>query len=100
MTTGDSALFPTFVFMTYILPRYFGWRDVFAGRPKLAAWWSRMQQDTHAKRVSGHEHCSWQCLVPRVISVSSRPGTFWLNQALQKEPCSLFIIGHHSPAVT
>lgn len=52
ITTGDSALFPTVVFMTYILPRYFGWRDVFVGRPKLAAWWGRMQQDEHAKRVS------------------------------------------------
>jgi hypothetical protein len=52
MTTGDSALFPTFVFFTYILPRYFGWRDVFAGRPKLAAWWALMQQDAHTKRVS------------------------------------------------
>ncbi|WIA30397.1 hypothetical protein OEZ86_000482 [Tetradesmus obliquus] len=51
ITTGDSALFPTVVIMTYILPRYFGWRDVFAGRPKLAAWWGRMQQDEHAKRV-------------------------------------------------
>jgi hypothetical protein len=54
MTTGDSALFPTFVFCTYILPRYFGWSDVFAGRPKLAAWWGLMQQDPHTKRVSTH----------------------------------------------
>jgi hypothetical protein len=53
MTTGDSALFPTFVFFTYILPRYFGWKDVFAGRPKLAAWWGLMQQDVHTKRVRG-----------------------------------------------
>ena len=51
LTSADSALLPTFVFMTYILPLYFGWRDVFAGRPKLAAWWDRMQQDPAAQRV-------------------------------------------------
>ncbi|KAF8069416.1 GST3 [Scenedesmus sp. PABB004] len=51
ITAGDSALFPTFVFCTYILPRYFGWPDVFAGRPKLAAWWAALQRDPHAKRV-------------------------------------------------
>lgn len=52
LTAGDSALMPTFVFLTFILPRYFGWNDVFAGRPKLAAWWARMQQDPVARRVS------------------------------------------------
>lgn len=53
ITAGDSALLPTFVFITFILPRYFGAKDVFAGRPKLAAWWSNMQADLVAKRVSG-----------------------------------------------
>jgi glutathione S-transferase len=57
LTGGDSALMPTFVFLTFILPRYFGWDDVFAGRPKLAAWWARMQQDPVAKRVSGLGTC-------------------------------------------
>lgn len=59
VTAADSALMPTFVFLTFILPRYFGWRDVFAGRPKLAAWWGRMQQDTASKRVrTGRRVCS------------------------------------------
>lgn len=52
ITGGDSALLPTFVFLTFILPRYFGWQNVFAGRPKLAAWWAAMQQDPAANRVS------------------------------------------------
>lgn len=51
LTAGDAALLPTFVFLTYILPRYFGWSDVFAGRPKLAAWWERMAADSVAARV-------------------------------------------------
>lgn len=51
VTAADSALMPTFVFLTFILPRYFGWSDVFSGRPKLAAWWVRLQQDAAAKKV-------------------------------------------------
>jgi len=51
MSSADSALFPTFVFMTSILPEIFGWMDVFAGRPKLAAWWAAVQQDPAAAKV-------------------------------------------------
>eukprot|EP00877_Chromochloris_zofingiensis_P012564 jgi/Chrzof1/7561/Cz02g28140.t1 len=51
ITSGDSALFPTFVFMNHILPKYFGWSSVFAGRPKLEGWWAAMQQDPHAAKV-------------------------------------------------
>lgn len=53
ITSGDSALFPTFVFMNHILPKYFGWSSVFAGRPKLEGWWAAMQQDPHAAKVRG-----------------------------------------------
>lgn len=49
-TTADAAAFPQFVFMTFMLPRFFGW-DLFAGRPKLAMWWAAIKQDPHAKRV-------------------------------------------------
>ena len=51
MSTADFALFPTFIFMNYILPRHFGWKDIYAGRPKLGAWWAKMLQDPDAKRV-------------------------------------------------
>lgn len=36
-----------------MLPGVFGWKDVFAGRPKLAAWWAALQKDPAAVRVSG-----------------------------------------------
>lgn len=49
-TTADAAAMPLFVFITFMLPRFFGW-DVFAGRPKLAAWWAAIRQDPHAQRV-------------------------------------------------
>ncbi|KAI8466013.1 MAG: glutathione S-transferase [Monoraphidium minutum] len=51
ITSADSALFPTVVFMRQMLPDVFGWRDVFAGRPKLAAWWAALQEDPHSARV-------------------------------------------------
>lgn len=51
MSTADFSLFPTFVFMTYCLPRHFGWADLFAGRPKLGAWWSKMLEDADVKKV-------------------------------------------------
>jgi len=50
-TTADAALFPTFCFYTFILPRVFGWADVFAGRPRLARWWAALCADGEAERV-------------------------------------------------
>lgn len=51
ITTADSAIFPTVVFVKQMLPDVFGWEDVFAGRPKLAAWWEALQGDPAAVRV-------------------------------------------------
>jgi glutathione S-transferase len=51
ISSADGALAPTFAFITYILPKYFGWADVFAGRPKLAAWWAAVNADPVASRV-------------------------------------------------
>jgi glutathione S-transferase len=52
VTTADSALLPTVVFMRRMLPDVFGWKDVFAGRPALARWWEAVQaSDPTAARV-------------------------------------------------
>ncbi|KXZ55975.1 hypothetical protein GPECTOR_2g1527 [Gonium pectorale] len=51
VTAADAALFPTFVFFEFILPTYFGWADVFAGRPKLGAWWAAMKADPVAAQI-------------------------------------------------
>ncbi len=53
LSTADAALFPTFVFYELMLPSIFGWQDVFAGRPKLRAWWENMKQDPIAAKVRG-----------------------------------------------
>jgi glutathione S-transferase len=48
---ADGALAPTFVFLTRILPRHFGWRSVFTGRPRLEAWWAAAQREAPIARV-------------------------------------------------
>lgn len=48
---ADGALMPTFVFLTHILPRHFGWESVFKGRPKLGNWWNNISKDPAAAKV-------------------------------------------------
>eukprot|EP00242_Pyramimonas_sp_CCMP2087_P014111 CAMPEP_0198211934 /NCGR_PEP_ID=MMETSP1445-20131203/25428_1 /TAXON_ID=36898 /ORGANISM="Pyramimonas sp., Strain CCMP2087" /LENGTH=312 /DNA_ID=CAMNT_0043886295 /DNA_START=55 /DNA_END=990 /DNA_ORIENTATION=+ len=55
-STADAALFPTFVFMAFILPCKFGWDDVFAGKPKLKAWYQHMKVDGCGARVYEEVH--------------------------------------------
>ena len=50
-STADAALFPTYVFVEYLLPKLFGWDDVFAGRPRTREWWNAMRADTCGARV-------------------------------------------------
>ena len=52
-STADAALFPTYVFIEYILPKHFGWKDVWAGRPTTAKWFEAMKLDTCGARVYG-----------------------------------------------
>ena len=52
LTTADGALFPNMCWMIFILPQFFGWEDVFKGRPKLAACWESIQEDEAAAKVS------------------------------------------------
>jgi glutathione S-transferase len=51
LSAADVALFPHVAFMTEILPRYFGWKDIFHGRPKLAKWWAMVQSDPVMAKV-------------------------------------------------
>ena len=48
-STADAALFPTFVFIEFLLPKYFGWRDAFANAPHLKRWYETMLTDADAK---------------------------------------------------
>lgn len=46
--------------MNNILPRIFGWKSVFTGRPKLQQLFEAMRADPHAKRVSIVCICCYQ----------------------------------------
>ena len=39
------------MFYTHILPKHFGWRSAFEGRPKLARWFEALAADPAAARV-------------------------------------------------
>lgn len=51
ITAADAALLPTFVFMNFMLPKFFHWGSVFTGRPKLEAWWRAMCADDAGRRI-------------------------------------------------
>eukprot|EP00667_Euglena_gracilis_P019457 EG_transcript_20863 len=50
-TAADAALFPTAVFLNFILPRHFGWASAFDGCPKLAQWFDFLSRDPQGARV-------------------------------------------------
>ena len=50
-TAADAALFPTVVFMDFMLPTYFGWKDLFQDRPNLRRWWQAIKADPDAVKV-------------------------------------------------
>lgn len=52
MTSADGCLLATMAWLVWILPRVFGWRDVFAGRPKLAEWYAAMKADPAGAKVT------------------------------------------------
>jgi glutathione S-transferase len=58
ITTADIAAFPHFVFMSFMLPRFFAWPDVFAGRTKLERWWSLIQKQPQVQEVCSQSDCA------------------------------------------
>lgn len=52
MTYADTAIFPTLVFMNYILPKHFDWKSIFTLRPGLEAWWGEMKSNSDVERVA------------------------------------------------
>lgn len=51
VSLADATWLPTMVFCEYILPRKFGWKDVFHNRPKLRTWWEAMHQLPEGNQV-------------------------------------------------
>jgi glutathione S-transferase len=63
-TLADAALTPTMFFMSNFLPQ-FGVKGPFEGRPKLKAWWDRVQERPSAKKVLGEQQAALQAMMKR-----------------------------------
>ncbi|MCS6925021.1 MAG: glutathione S-transferase family protein [Candidatus Binatia bacterium] len=61
---ADAALAPTMFFMSNFLPQ-FGSKGPFDGRPKLKAWWDRVQEQPSVKRVLGEQQAALQAMMKR-----------------------------------
>jgi len=63
-TLADAALTPTTFFMSGFLPQ-FGSKGPFEGRPKLKAWWDRVQERPSAKKVVGEQQAALTAMMKR-----------------------------------
>ncbi len=63
-TLADAALTPTTFFMVNLLPQ-FGSKGPLEGRPKLAAWWGRVQERPSAKKVVGEQQAAMAAMMKR-----------------------------------
>merc|ERR1719414_1941021 len=62
VTLADFTWFPTTIFMEFMLPRVFGWPDIFRQTdgpfPKLAKWWTKISEEpafqTVRQQISEH----------------------------------------------
>merc|ERR550525_641320 len=55
LTLADLTWFPTTIFMEFMLPRVFGWPDIFRGLegplPAVARWWTKISEEPAFKEV-------------------------------------------------
>jgi glutathione S-transferase len=63
-TLADAALAPTTFFMSTFLPQ-FGSKGPFEGRPKLKAWWDRVQERPSAKKVLGEQQAALAAMMKK-----------------------------------
>ena len=63
-TLADAALAPTLFLMDNLLPN-FGSKKPFDGRPKLGAWWQRIQDRASTKKVLGEQGAAMAALMKK-----------------------------------
>jgi glutathione S-transferase len=63
-TLADAALAPTLFFMVGILPR-FGSKGPLEGRPRLAAWWGRIQDRPSTKKALGEQQAAMAAIMKK-----------------------------------
>jgi glutathione S-transferase len=64
VTLADMTWFPTTIFMEFMLPRVFGWPDVFRELegpfPKIAGWWTKVSEETAFAKVRKDIYTYWE----------------------------------------
>lgn len=63
-TTADAALAPTIFFMVNMLPQ-FGSKGPTEGRPKIAAWWGRIQERPSTKKAIGEQQAALAAMMKK-----------------------------------
>jgi len=63
-TLADAALTPTIFFMVNFLSQ-FGAKGPLEGRPKLAAWWGRIQERPSTKKVTGEQQAALNAMMKK-----------------------------------
>ena len=87
MSQADLALYPTFIFLTTMLPKVFGWPPVLESRPKLRAWFAEVDKLPAAQRVRAEVSAGldgWEKsgrVAPIIEQVKGAPGLRWLPAA-------------------
>lgn len=63
-TLADAALAPTMFFLTNFLPQ-FGSKGPTEGRPKIAAWWSKVQEQPSVKKAIGEQQAALAAMMKK-----------------------------------
>ncbi len=63
-TLADAALAPTMFFLTTFLPQ-FGSKLPTEGRPKITAWWNRVQEQPSAKKAIGEQQVALAAMMKK-----------------------------------
>ncbi|KAK9805824.1 hypothetical protein WJX73_004301 [Symbiochloris irregularis] len=53
ISCADIAILPTLIWMNFIMPRFFGWKSIFSGRPKLQSLFEAMQKEPAGAKING-----------------------------------------------
>jgi glutathione S-transferase len=63
-TLADAALAPTMFFLTTFLPQL-GSKGPTEGRPKIAAWWSKVQEQPSVKKAVGEQQAALTAMMKK-----------------------------------
>lgn len=68
LTLADLTWFPTTIFMEFMLPRVFGWPDIFRDGqtfPALSKWWLKISEEPAFKLVREQIYTYWEGMEPK-----------------------------------